>query len=67
MDTRFAKLMATLCLKLAGVICRRKKLKIVFSGADADDLHVVLDATSGEIQCTGNHTNLKEETLDENK
>lgn len=49
MKAYLAKIMATLCLKLAGKLCKSQKLKIVYSDAEGRDLHVVVDAQSGSV------------------
>lgn len=49
MKAYLAKVMATLCLKLAGWLCKTQKLKIVYSDAEGRDLHVVVDAHSGVV------------------
>lgn len=49
MKAWLAKIMATLCLKCAGWLCRRQHLKIVYSGDNDKDLHIIVDASSGEV------------------
>lgn len=61
MSESISKFMATLCLKLAGWLCKRNKLKIVYSGESGRDLHIVLDAASGTASCVDNSSTTVEE------
>lgn len=49
MKAWLTKFMANLCLQVAGWLCKRQHLKIVYSGDSVNELHVVLDASTGKV------------------